>query len=131
MARAWNGIIIDGVLYSHIHVTDIKRKGQVLDGEHAQRAKYGNMVRDIIGTYYNYTITIDSDEAERAEYDSFYEVITAPVDSHTVVMPYGQRILEYAAYISNASDEALFIDDDGVSWGHLTIDFVAMSPQRR
>ena len=125
------GIILDGVHYDKLHIAALKRNGEVLDGENAGRAKSGGMIRDIIGTYYNYTATIDADEGSAAQYDAFYEQITAPVNSHTVTFPYGQGTITYNAYVSKASDEVKSITDTETRWGSLSFDFIAMSPYRR
>lgn len=122
---------IDGVAYPNIHVTSIKRTAAVLDGDNAGRLLNGNMQRDIIGTYYNYSIEIDSDGSDPAEYDALYEVITAPKDYHTFVMPYGQDVLTFRGYISNADDELEYVYDPASRWGGLTFNMVATSPARR
>lgn len=123
-------IKIDGVTYPHIHVMSIKRNFSVLDGEAAGRVMTGKMDRDVIGTFYNYSFQIDSDESDPDEYDDFYEVISAPVDSHALVVPYGQTALEFEAYITGGSDELEIMGDDENRWGSLEFNVIAMEPQR-
>lgn len=122
---------IDGVAYPNVHVMSIKRSAAVLDGDNAGRAMTGEMIRDIIGTYYNYSIEIDSDDCDRAEYDALYEVITAPADSHTFVMPYGQSTLTFKGYVSNADDELQYVYDPESRWGGLAFNMIAMAPARK
>ena len=122
-------ITVDGVTYPHIHVTDIGRNFSVLDGDGAGRVKTGGMVRAVIGTFYNYSFTIDADGATPEEYDSFYEVISSPEDSHSIVVPYAQRTLTFNAYITNGSDKLLDMGQAN-RWGNLTINIIAMAPQR-
>ena len=74
-------ITLDGVTYSTLHVMKLTRNFSVLDGPNAGRMMDGSMTRDIIGTFYNYSVEIDPDAASRSDYDSFYEAISAPVDS--------------------------------------------------
>ena len=123
-------IKLDNVLYPHIHILSIKRNFQVLDGENAGRVMTGTMERDIIGTYYNYSVEIDADDATPAEYDNFYEAITAPVDSHTIIVPYAQTTLTFQAYVAQGSDELDFMMSSQNRWGNLSFNFIAMSPQR-
>ena len=123
-------ITLDGVTYPHIHITSLKRSFSVLDGENAGRVMTGTMERDVIGTYYNYAVEIDADGADREEYDNFYEVISAPADSHLLVVPYAQTTLTFDAYVSNGEDELLFMDDDENVWGGLSFNFIAMAPAR-
>lgn len=123
-------ITMDGVEYPNIHVVSLKRSFQVLDGENAGRVMTGEMDRDIIGTYYNYSCEIDASLAERAEYDAFYEAISAPVDSHSIAMPYAQSAIVFDAYVTNGDDELLGMWD-GNEWGSLNFNFIAMAPYRR
>ena len=122
---------LDGVEYSKIHVMSLKRSFAVLDGENAGRTMDGAMQRDIIGTYYNYALWIDPYESDPEEYDSFWEAISAPVDSHTVSFPYGRDMLTFDAYVSNGEDELFDIFRGVNRWDNLTVNFIAMDPQRR
>jgi len=121
---------VDGKEFRHIHVVSVKRSFAVLDGENAGRTMDGAMQRDIIGTYYNYSLEIDPEDSDPAEYDEFYETISAPVNSHQVTFPYGRDVLTFSAYVANGEDE-LFDASGGNRWNDLTINFVAMKPQRR
>lgn len=78
---------------------------------------------------FGHKIVISADGMSREEYDSFYEVLTAPVDSHVVVVPYGQTTLSYEAYIEIVEDEVEYMDD-GTCWGGLTVTFYAREPKR-
>lgn len=122
-------LTLDGVAYPNLHVASLKRSFSVLDGDNAGRVMTGAMVRDIIGTYYNYSMEIDPVGTAPEEYDSFYESISAPVDSHTLIVPYAQGTLEFEAYISNGEDQLLGMYSVN-EWGNLTLNFIAMKPKR-
>ena len=77
----------------------------MLDGDNAGRVMTGAMKRDIIGTYYNYSMEIDPVSSDLAEYDEFYEAISSPVDSHVLTVPYAQTTLTFDAYAANGEDE--------------------------
>lgn len=121
---------IDGKEYGGVHVVSLKRSFSVLDGENAGRTMDGAMQRDIIGTYYNYSMEIDPSGSSPEEYDALYETLSAPVDSHNIVVPYGQGTLEFKAYVSNGEDE-MFQAVEANQWNNLSINFIAMKPQRR
>ena len=108
----------------------IERSFAVTDTDKAGRAKSGGMIRDIIGTYYNYKISIPSNKLSKDEYDELYDIISAPVNSHKIRVPYGQRTLEFDAYITGGTDK-LFHSQNGNVWKGLQIEFIAMKPQRR
>lgn len=120
--RAYNVVVPDGGL---------KRSGKVLDGENAERAKSGRMIRDIIGTYYNYSLQLDTANLDVAEYDALYEVLSAPVDYHVITMPYGQGTITFDAYVANVDDELKRMEPGRNLWGNLTFNFIAMAPRRR
>lgn len=121
---------IDGIEFSKA-VIELKRTFQVLDGENAGRVITGDMTRDVIGTYYNYSAKIDRSFMTLAEYDEFYEIISAPVDFHTIEVPYGQETFTYQAYITNGSDELPLTKDGKNYWNGLSFNFIAKSPKRR
>ncbi|WNX84359.1 hypothetical protein RWV98_17560 [Agathobaculum sp. NTUH-O15-33] len=125
-----NVLIVDGKTYN-IDVTSLKRSASVLDGTNAGRVLSGLMVRDIIGTYYNYDLTFGRSSLSPADYDALYETLTAPVDYHTITVPYGQETKTFRAYVSNASDVLRRMTDKVNLWGELTIKFTAMEPDRR
>ena len=122
-------LTLDGVEYPHLHIVSLNRSFSVLDGENAGRLMNGAMERDIIGTYYNYSIEIDPDMNYPREYDAFYEAISAPVDSHVLVVPYGQSVFTFDAYVTNGED-GLEDGSDVARWGALKFNFIAMSPGR-
>lgn len=124
-------IVVDEITYPKIYVLSLKRNFAVLDGENAGRVMTGKMVRDIIGTYYNYTLEIDSNESDPAEYDRLYEALSAPVDSHTITVPYAQGTMTFEAYVANGEDELVKCYEAINGWSGLSINFVAMEPKRR
>ena len=123
-------ITLDGVTYSTLHVMKLTRNFSVLDGPNAGRMMDGSMTRDIIGTFYNYSVEIDPDAASRSDYDSFFEAISAPVDSHTLVVPYAQSTLTFQAYVTNGQDELTVMELMANRWENLSFNFIAMAPQR-
>lgn len=122
---------LDGVAYPHLHVSTLKRSFSVLDGPNAGRVMSYDMVRDVGGTFYNYSLTFDPDLSAPAEYDAFYEAISAPVDYHMLEVPYAQGTMTFKAYVSNGEDELTGMFDGLNAWDNLSVNFVAMSPQRR
>lgn len=122
---------MDGKEYN-LWVTDLEREAQVTDTENSGRTNDYAMHRDIIGTFYNYVMTIRPHGEDVTDYDTFYEQITAPVESHDMVFPYGQETLSFKAYITSAKDK-LIIRNGKNLWGRdgVSLNFIAMEPQRR
>lgn len=124
---------VDGVEYPGVFVkSPIHRSFNVLDGENAGRTMDGRMRRDIIGTYYTYRLEFDASLSDPEEYDALFEALSAPVDSHIISVPYGQGSLTFEAYVANGEDDLSRIyRDESKKWDNLTVNFVAMEPQRR
>lgn len=121
---------IDGNDYSAI-VTSLTRNFSVVDGGNAGRTTDGKMHRDLIGTYYNYSISLKTDLLGQDKYNELYEIISAPVESHEIKVAYGNRILVFEAYITQGSDDLLRENTPTDRyWSNLSFDFNAMEPQR-
>ena len=108
----------------------IKRSFSVADSDKAGRLLTGRMMRDIIGTFYNYTIDIDTNKLSQSEYDEFYEIVSAPVDYHQISVPYAQTTLTFDAYITSGEDVLKTSNSSGNTWTGLSLNFVAMEPLR-
>lgn len=124
---------IDGMPL-RLWINSLKRSFQVLDTENSGRVQSNRMHRDIVGTFYNYTLEIDPEKSNRADYDTFYDIVTAPVEFHRMVFPYGQGTKEFEAYITNGEDKLKMEEtEDGYinKWSGLSLNFIAMEPNRR
>ena len=122
-------VTIDGASFD-VGVEYIKRQARIEDGPNAGNSKRGDWIRDVYGTYYDYILAFDTSAGlSRADYDTLYSILTAPVEFHTLVVPYGQSTLAFAAGITGSEDNVILMDD-GTVWGNLSITFRAKSPQR-
>lgn len=123
---------VDGIEFTKAVVDKPKRSFQILDGENAGRQILtAKMERDVLGTFYNYSMNIDSRFMTKEEYDTLYELLSAPVDSHLIEVPYAQETLIFEAYVTNGTDELTDIRNNANNWANLQINFIAMEPQRR
>lgn len=120
---------LDGVYYD-LWVTELIRGFTVQDSSEAGRTISGNMVRDIIGTFYYYIMTLDATNCDPDDYAEFYNIISAPRDSHVVEFPFNGEVLKFRAYISLGED-SLKIRDGVNYWSELQVQFTAMEPYRR
>lgn len=122
-------VTIDGTPFD-VGVEYIKRQARIPDGPNAGEAKRGDWIRDVYGTFYDYILAFDTSAGlTRADYDTLYSVITAPVEFHTLVVPYGQSTLSFEAGITGAEDNVILMND-GTVWGNLSITFRAKKPKR-
>lgn len=121
---------IDGKFYNvFVPEGGIKRTANILDGDKAGRLQNGEMQRDIVGTFCTYEMQIDTMSLSKSEYDDLFEELSAPVDFHSITMPYGQSTVTFNAYCTSVSD-TLDNMQNGNEWGDLTVSFISMGPNR-
>ena len=120
---------IDGRGFSGVGVESLKRSFRIPDGTNAGDMLSGDYERDLVGTYYDYDLVITTSDLSSNEYDALFEILSAPVNSHMVEMPYGMTSITYEAMIESGDDELIPMDD-GTWWGNLNVSIRAKKPQR-
>lgn len=126
------GITMDGRTYQ-VRVTfgSRKRRFDLLSGSNAGESLSRRKIRDLQGTGYSYQLQVEPDPQKPGDYDAFYEAISAPVDYHTITMPYGQSTITYQAAVASGEDTDRGMLGGARRWAGLTVDFIYMEPQRR
>ena len=124
MANSKN-IIIDGVEYK-VPIVDLQRKGDILDLT-ANRTEDGVLHREVIGTFYNYTLTIGVVN-DQDLYNELWWVLTTPVASHMVELPHDH--IRFEGYFGSCKDNIQLITEDGFRAKGLSFNLVATRPAR-
>ena len=127
--------LLDGKAYNvQVEADSLERSFSVTDTDQSGRTLDYTMDRDIIGTFYSYTMKIYPEPTDLASYDAFYDAISDPqYDSHEMTFPYGQETLTFRAYVTQGKDKLLIRNGKNI-WGWkegLSLTFTAMEPQRR
>lgn len=119
---------MDGISYN-VNVKALTRKFSVMDTDKSGRTMDGAMYRDVIGTFYNYSMTVRERGGDAAALDAFWDAISSPAESHTCVFPYGQKTLTQKMYVTSG-DQALKLMRPGKNeWGEISVNFIAMEPE--
>lgn len=127
-----NGITMDGTLYRvRVVYNTMERSFSLQNGVNEGYMLSGYHERDLIGTSYSYQMAIEPDPLHPEDYDAFYQAVSAPINSHTVTMPYGQGTLTFEAEIENGSDTSAGKIAGTRRWHGLKITFTPIAPQRR
>lgn len=122
------GIYIDG-MYFDVPLVSVKREAKVLDKYAEREEDTGDLLRELIGVYLNYTMnfgTIDDDDL----YESLFDKLTEPVAFHDVTLPSTKKSYTFKCYVSSVSDEMEKILDDTVKFKGLTCKYIAKAPWR-
>lgn len=75
------GITVDNIHFD-IPLVSLKRSADFLD-KFAERTEDGDLKRELIGVYYNFTLTVgDSAAFGDSDYNEFWNKMTEPVEFH-------------------------------------------------
>jgi len=129
MMKFDRGIIVDGT-YFDIPMVSLKRNADFLD-KFAERVESGDLERELIGVYYNYTLTVgSSNDFGDTDYDAFWDKMTEPVEFHEISLPIKNGYYTFTAYISSVSDDYKRILEDDAVFENFTCKFTAKRPAR-
>ena len=124
-------IVVDGVEYRvRVVYESLSRSFSIVEGPNGGTAITARTIRDIIGTKYDYEMRVEPDLRYPEDYDAFYEVISAPVESHMVEMPYGNGVMKFEAMIVSGEDTYRGILANRNAWQGLRVQFKPILPQR-
>lgn len=122
---------MDGTTYRVRIVYDtLIRSFELFEGVNAGEMLSGRHERDLLGTGYTYQMQVEPDPRYPTDYDAFFEAISAPVDSHTIIMPYGQTNITYEAMVESGQDTYRGIVGGRTKWRGLTVQYRYIEPQR-
>jgi len=112
-----------------VGITKITRKAS-LNSINLGTTLNGTKHYEIKGTYYDYEVSFNVKAMNLQDYDTLYELITAPVEYHIVTLPYGQSTITFKAKTSISNDSLVFNYASMRKWGGFTVTFEALELQR-
>ncbi len=115
----------------NVGVTALSRKFAAQDRENARSTTTGTAIRSVIGSFYHYTVQLQTSAMDLDEYDDLYEILTSPDEFHIFEMPYGQTTYTFIGYITSVSDTLGFIRGEKNYWFDLSFEIVPQSAKRR
>lgn len=128
---AWKRLIVDGKTYRvRIVYNTLVRAFELIEGSNAGNMMSGRHERDLSGTGFSYQMQIDPDPDYPEDYDELFDLLSDPVNSHAVTVPYGQGTLTYDAEIINGRDVYEGTLSGIEQWKGMTINFRYISPQK-
>lgn len=122
-------IMIDGIFFD-VPMVSLKRSADFLH-KYAERNEEGELLAELIGVYYNYTLTVGtSSDFGDTDYEAFWNKMTEPVEFHEISIPTKNGYYTFTGYISSVSDEYKKILDNEAEFTSFTCKFTAKSPAR-
>lgn len=123
------GIIVDGT-YFDIPLVSLKRRADFLD-KYAERPEDGDLLRELIGVYYNFDLTVGtSSDFGDTDYDFFWDFMTRPVPFMEFSLPVKNGYYNFRGYISSVSDEYKKILSNEAEFTGFTCKMTAKRPAR-
>lgn len=119
--------LLDGIAYN-VSVSALARKFSILESGVGGRTQDGGFYRDIVGTYYNYSMTVEPRAGDMAAMDALWEAVSQPAVSHVCQFPYGQKTLTQRMYVTAGEQSLRRMTDGKNHWDSLTLEFTAMAP---
>lgn len=128
MQKYTQGIYVDGTFFD-IPLLTMQRNADFLD-KYAERNEDGDLSRELIGVYYNYTLSVGTvNDVEL--YKKFWDKITEPVPFHDFELPDSTGTYEFRGYVSSVSDKVEKIYDTKTVFTGFTCKMTAKAPARR
>lgn len=122
---------IDGQKFD-IRLIRLDRTANILD-KYARRTIDGGLMRQVIGTYYNYSLEFAyTDLAEK--YNNLWQKLTEPKEFHDIIIVDSIDTIAFTGYIANVKDRIIYADPfngNKRKFEGLSCDLVAKFPQRR
>lgn len=121
-------IIIDNETFD-IGIVKITRKVSI-SKESLGTTLDGTKHYDVNGTYFDYDVTFNTRAMNVKDYDRLYDLITDPVESHIVTLPYAQSTITFPAHTKAGNDSMVFKYGNVRKWGGFTVTFESLIPQK-
>ncbi len=128
-----NILVIDGVDYSEKVIVDEITENFILStGIGTLKLLSDRKKHDVTGTEYSHTLLIRRNPmTDPQEWDDFCELISSPVEYHTVELEHNQGTLIYEAHVTSGGRTLLRREGNKKIWSDLTLIFEPAEPQRR
>lgn len=125
------GIQMDGKTYRvRVIFPSVEETARLVEGPNAGDMLSGRRERDLVGTYYDHTLSVEPDPRYPQDYDQFFDDISAPVPSHSIAMPHGQSTVTYEAMVSSVSHTCNGVLAGVRRWKGLQVTFEGIRPAR-
>lgn len=121
-------ITIDG--YTWPIPCDVERTAEVTPSEISGMMLDKSYFNDVIGTFMKYDVTLAVPPSMENDYTVLYETLTAPIDGHEFVMPYGQSDIEVTARVDTVKDVLVYTASAKQYWRGIKFSVTANHPSK-
>lgn len=115
-------ITIDNIQFN-INVNSLQRSIVFGMGGNSGTFITGEKFNDVRHSYYRYSLTISPYLTLKSEYEQMYSLLSLPVESHEITLPYAQENITFKANVSSLSDRLRKVLPTGNIWEGFTVTF--------
>ena len=108
----------------------IERTAEMTSSEISGMLMNKQYFNDVLGTWMRYTVSLAIPKGREADYESLYEILTAPVDGHACSFPYNQSTINITARIEVVSDKYVKLPRDRQTWRAIKFECIANHPSK-
>lgn len=108
----------------------IERQAEIRESEISGLLLDKTYFKDVIGTYMRYEVAIAVPFNRLDDYTTIYEMLTAPNDAHTFVLPYNQDSITISGMIDVVTDQFVKMPNNGQYWRGTKFSIVAKHPTK-
>lgn len=119
---------IDGVEWEY--PCTIQRVSEVSASEISGLMLNKAYFNDVIGTYLKYTVTIAVPKGHESDYTTIYELLSAPLNYHTFVLPYNESTVTINGRMQTVSDQWVRLPNNKQTWRKTTFEIIANTPTK-
>ena len=119
---------VDGVEWSI--PCDIERVSEIRASEISGMLMDKTIFNDVLGTYLKYDVKLVPNPRQMADYYSVYEVLNAPVGSHSFVMPYNESTVTLTGCLKDIRDVYVRMPNGGRMWKGVRFSVIASAPTK-
>lgn len=117
---------VDGMLWTL--PCDIKRSARTEESDLSGQMVGGNFYRDVIGTYFDYDVTLVPNPQDMETYYEMYDKLTEPVDGHIFIFPFNANIIQLNCKVESLNDVYVRMPNGGIYWKGINFKAVANVP---
>ena len=121
-------LTIDGVEYDV--KCEIRRTAEISASDISGLLLDRSYFNDVLGTYMSYELVFSYPLYNQNRYTTIYDVLSAPVDGHTFMLPYNQGVIEITARVEKVYDEYYRTEGGRVYWRETAFDIIANHPSK-
>ena len=123
-------LTVDGTDYPDL-IANVKRKAELRPSDISGFLMDGSYFNDVIGMYLSYDVEISVPYGKEEIYADLYEVLSDPIDGHSLVLPYNQTEVELVGRVEVISDTYHHHNSRGVHfWRDTVFTIIANHPTK-